>query len=73
MTYKFPDEDGSFEEKPEVELDVTAEGDVVEADIVVEDDTPEQDRKAQPLNRDVEDPSDEEIEGYTKGVQSRIK
>ena len=73
MVYKFPDEDGSFDKKPEVELDVTAEGDVVEADIVVEDDTPEQDRKAQPLNRDVEDPSDEEIEGYTKGVQSRIK
>jgi len=73
MTYKFPDENEDFDKKPDVELDVTAEGDVVEADIIVEDDTPEQDRKAQPLNREVEDPTDDEIEGYTKGVQSRIK
>ena len=73
MTYKFPDEQDEFDKKPDVELEVTAEDDVVEADIVIEDDTPEQDRKAQPLNREVEDPTDEEIDGYTKGVQSRIK
>ena len=71
--FKFPDEDDSFN-KPEAEeqLAVTAEGDE-EAEIIIEDDTPERDRKAQPLNREVEDPSEEEIEGYTKGVQGRIK
>ena len=37
MVYKFPDEDSGFDNKPDIELDVTAEGDVVEADIVVED------------------------------------
>jgi hypothetical protein len=73
MSYKFPDEADDFDKKADVELDVTAEGDVIEADIIVEDDTPESDRKAQPLNRNVEDPTDDEIEGYTKGVQSRIK
>jgi hypothetical protein len=73
MAFQFPDEQDEFDKKPDVELEVTAEGDDIETDIVIEDDTPENDRKAQPLNRDVEDPTDEEIDGYTKGVQSRIK
>jgi hypothetical protein len=72
--FKFPDEEDNFNTAPEDkdELHVTSEGDD-EAELVIEDDTPERDRKAQPLNREVEDPSEEEIEGYTKGVQSRIK
>jgi hypothetical protein len=71
--FKFPDEDESFSATPEdkEELQVTSEGD--EPEILIEDDTPERDRKAQPLAREVDDPSEEEIEGYTKGVQSRIK
>jgi hypothetical protein len=70
--FTFPDESKDFKEDEfKEELDVTTEGD--EPELVIEDDTPEPDRKAQPLNREVEDPSDEEIEGYTKGVQGRIK
>lgn len=70
--FKFPDESEDFTE-PEVkeELDVSAEGE--ESEVVIEDDTPEPDRDTRPLNREVEDPSDEEIEGYTKSVQYRIK
>jgi hypothetical protein len=71
--FRFPDEDDSFNKADaEEQLHVTAEGDE-EAELIIEDDTPERDRKAQPLNREVEDPSEEEIEGYTKGVQGRIK
>ena len=70
--FTFPDESKDFKEDEfKEELDVTTEGD--EPELVIEDDTPESDRRAQPLNREVEDPSDEEIEGYTKGVQGRIK
>ena len=68
--FQFPDEAGDTAEFKE-ELHVTTDGD--EAEIIIEDDTPEHDRRAQPLKHEVEDPSDEEIEGYTKGVQSRIK
>ena len=71
--FKFPDEDTNFGKEAEEPLHVTAEGDDDETEIIIEDDTPERDRKAQPLNREVEDPSEEEIEGYTKGVQGRIK
>jgi hypothetical protein len=68
--YKFPDE--NQKDTPiEEELDITMEGE--EPDIVIEDDTPEADQKAQPLNQEVEDPSDDEIEQYSKDVQHRIK
>ena len=68
--YKFPDE--NQKDMPvEQELDITTEGE--ESDIVIEDDTPEADRTAQALNQEVEDPSDEEIEQYSKDVQHRIK
>lgn len=76
--YKFPHEveeeqinsTGKPEEDVEIDIDVSAESDV---SIEIEDDTPEVDRKARPLNREVEDPTDEEIESYTKGAQARIK
>ena len=67
--FKFPDEQ---ENKVEAEIDIDVSGET-DIDIEVEDDTPERDRNAKPLNREVEDPTDEEIEGYTKGVQGRIK
>jgi hypothetical protein len=75
--FKFPDEEDqgkpldkedAFES--DVDIDISGETDV---EIEIEDDVPEEDRRAQPLKREVEDPSDEEIEGYTKGVQGRIK
>jgi len=67
--FKFPDEQDNKVDA-EIDIDVSNE---TEIDIEVEDDTPERDRNAKPLNREVEDPTDEEIEGYTKGVQGRIK
>ena len=64
-TYKFPDE-----------LDnVPASVDASEADVEIEivDDTPEQDRGRKPLDREVADPTDDEIENYSEGVKKRIK
>ena len=70
--YKFPHEIEEDQGKPldEIDIDIDAEGDV---DIQIEDDTPEVDRKARPLDKEVEDPTDEEIENYTQGAQNRIK
>lgn len=58
-----PDED-------DVEIDISAESDV---EIEIEDDTPEEDRGRKPLERNVDDPSDDEIEQYSDKVQKRIK
>jgi hypothetical protein len=49
---------------------VTTDGDV-EVEIV--DDTPERDRGRKPLDREVADPSDDEMDNYTEGVKKRIK
>jgi len=70
--YKFPHEVEEEQGKPldDIDIDIDAEGDV---DIQIEDDTPEVDRKARPLDKEVEDPTDEEIENYTQGAQNRIK
>ena len=69
--FKFPDEENNEQDtNVDIEIDTSAETDV---EIEIEDDTPERDRKAKPLDRDVEDPTDEEIESYSKGVQTRIK
>lgn len=62
--FKFPDEQ---EEKIEVE----AEGGEVEIEIV--DDTPDKDRGRKPLEKEVEDPTDEEIDSYSENVKRRIK
>lgn len=42
----------------------------IEVDIV--DDTPESDRKAKPLNRQVDDPTDEELQNYGERARKRI-
>jgi hypothetical protein len=65
--YKFPDE---------VEDESTsASSDNSELDIEIEvvDDTPERDRGRKPLDREVSDPTDDEIENYSEGVKKRIK
>jgi hypothetical protein len=60
--YKFPDED----------LDASSvDGEEFELEIV--DDTPEQDRGRKPLNRPVDEPSDDELDSYSDGVKKRIK
>lgn len=76
-SFKFPDEQD--DEKDIVSQDdglndaVDSEDDLVDIEIDIEDDTPEQDRNAQPLKRKVEDPTDDEIENYGAKVQARIK
>jgi hypothetical protein len=65
--YKFPDEQEPQEESFEVE---TEESDI---DLEVVDDTPEEDRGRKPLDREVNDPSDEEIAEYSDKVQKRMK
>jgi len=65
--YKFPDElDDDKNQKVEIQTE-----DDVEIEIV--DDTPEQDRGRRPLDKEVADPTDDEIESYTQGAQKRIK
>ena len=60
--FKFPDEVpvGAADAESEVEIEVV-------------DDTPEKDRGRKPLDREVADPTDEEIESYSDKVQARIK
>jgi len=67
--YKFPDE---IEDKKtdEVEFEIEGEGEV---DIEIEDDTPVQDRGRKPLEKEVADPTDDEIESYSDKVKTRIK
>jgi len=63
--FKFPDE---VDSKAEEKEDTSGE---IEIEIV--DDTPEKDRGRKPLDRDVEDPSDDEMDSYSDGVKKRIK
>ena len=65
--YKFPDEiENTKNQKVSIETD-----DDVEIEIV--DDTPANDRFSPRLDREVEDPTEEEIDSYGKKVQDRIK
>jgi hypothetical protein len=71
--FKFPhevEEENTGKPEDDIEIDIDAEGDVT---IEIEDDTPERDRRAKPLDHEVEDPTDDEIENYTQGAQNRIK
>ena len=71
--FKFPhevEEENTGKPEQDIEIDIDAEGDV---SIEIEDDTPERDRRAKPLEYAVEDPTDDEIENYTQGAQNRIK
>lgn len=66
--YKFPDEQ---DETNDNEIKVEVSTDEVEVEIV--DDTPPQDRGRKPLDREVADPTEEEIDQYSDGVKKRIK
>ena len=66
--FKFPDE-VEAEDKGKAQ-DIQNDDDF---DIEVIDDTPERDKGRKPLDREVADPTDEEINQYTKGAQERIK
>ena len=67
--YKFPDELDD-EKTSKVNVSVEDDGDV---EVEVVDDTPIQDRGRRPLDREVEDPTDDEIENYSDKVKGRIK
>jgi hypothetical protein len=69
--FKFPDE--VEDKKPsDVEFEIEGEGEG-EVEIEIEDDTPERDRGRKPLDREVADPTEEEIESYSDKVKGRIK
>ena len=65
-TYKFPDEIGG-------EQTIDIKDNTPEIEIEVIDDTPIQDRGRVALSREVEDPTDDEIETYSDKVKHRIK
>ena len=65
--YKFPDEQ---EPVGEQESETVEESDI---ELEVVDDTPPEDRGRKPLDRDVEDVSDEEVAEYSEKVQKRMK
>ena len=58
--YKFPDEIDVKDSKDEFEIDIV-------------DDTPEPDQGRKPLDKVVEDPTDDEINSYSDNVKKRIK
>jgi len=63
--FQFPDEQDEDKkvtkaEEPEIEIEVV-------------DDTPENDRGRKPLEREVSEPSEDELENYSDGVKKRIK
>jgi hypothetical protein len=66
--YKFPDE---VEDNPKTTASEEDTGAEVEIEIV--DDTPVQDRNRKPLDKEVSDPSDDEMDNYTDNVKKRIK
>lgn len=65
--FQFPDEqeDGTTSVEPE------GSGEELEVEVV--DDTPEKDRGRKPLDREVDDPTDDELTSYSEGVKKRIK
>jgi hypothetical protein len=62
--FKFPDEVDNVSVSVDSDLDI---------EIEVVDDTPERDRGRKPLEREVSDPTEDEIENYSDGVKKRIK
>jgi hypothetical protein len=67
--YKFPDEI----EVEDKDLEVETESDESDIELEIVDDTPNEDRGRKPLEREVNDPSDEEIAEYSEKVQKRMK
>ena len=67
--YKFPDEI----EVEDKDLEIETESDESDIELEVVDDTPEQDRGRKPLDREVADPTNEEVAEYSEKVQKRMK
>lgn len=64
--YKFPDE-----QEPQASLDSNEANNEFEVEVV--SDIPEKDRGRKPLDREVNDPTDDELNTYSEGVKKRIK
>ena len=71
--FKFPDEveaSGKDSKESKVEFEIEGEG---TPEIEIVDDTPEQDKGRKPLDRQVAEPTDDELEQYGEKVRNRIK
>jgi len=70
--FKFPDEQDDTVQQDQDDAAVKGKAqDDVEVEII--DDTPAKDRGRKPLDKEVADPTDDEIENYSDKVQARIK
>ena len=69
--YKFPDETENEAEVKAGEQESVSEETDIELEVV--DDTPPEDRGRRPLDREVEDVTDDEVAEYSDKVQKRIK
>ena len=67
-SFKFPDEE---EQKTNTEADASTDNEV-DVEIEIVDDTPERDRGRKPLEKEVADPTEDEIESYSESVKKRI-
>jgi len=68
--FKFPDDDDVKNESQQGDAAAAGSEDV---EIELIDDTPSKDRGRKPLDKEVADPTDDEIENYSDKVQARIK
>lgn len=72
--FKFPDEEDNLDVNDKLdEEEVQLESDSEEVEVEIIDDTPEQDKGRKPLNREVADPTEDELEEYGARSKNRIK
>lgn len=71
--FKFPDEKQEEKSSKEDKVEFTVEGEDDKVEVEVVDDTPPKDRGRKPLDKPVNDPTEDELQDYSDKVQSRIK
>jgi hypothetical protein len=72
--FKFPDEQDNATQEPEFELELEGdEGEDNKPEIEIVDDTPPEDRGRKPLDKEVEEPTEDELNEYSSKVQKRLK